>query len=93
MSSCSSCCSWCSTYSSSFNDYEDRATYAYKQLTYDDIRDLLQYKMLTCRFCQQMIIHPQVSLTACTQCNTVLGHANCVSMYRLNHDDCPVCKK
>ena len=72
---------------------EPSPRYLYKQLNMNETAALVSQKILTCRLCQQYIINPYEPMTECTQCHTVLGHARCVSFYRMNHAYCPVCKK
>lgn len=72
---------------------EIRSVYAYKQLTWDESRIVLRNKSISCVICHQFISNPYETMTECTACRTILGHSRCMSMYRMNHDICPLCKK
>lgn len=72
---------------------EYRHMYAYKQVTWDEARIVLRKKPVQCILCQHLIIQPYESMTECTYCHTILGHSRCMSMYRMNNDHCPQCKK
>jgi len=66
--------------------------YLYRQLNMHETSALVMQRAILCHFCHQYIINPYEPMTECTHCKTVLGHARCVSFYRMNHACCPHCK-
>ena len=66
--------------------------YHYYQLDFQD-RSYLTTTNITCRFCKKRIEHCYMPLTACSLCHSVLGHSCCVSVWRMQNEGCPVCKK
>lgn len=72
---------------------EERIRYPFHNLTYQELNQELQYGTKVCKICSGIIPHAYVSVTKCNRCDVMIGHARCVSKWRLSYNRCPICKQ
>ena len=72
---------------------EERVRYAFHNLTFHELSRELQYGTKVCFICSGIIPHAYVSVTKCNKCERMIGHARCVSKWRLTYHRCPICKQ
>ena len=72
---------------------EVRIRYSFHNLSYQELNKELQYGIKVCSICSGIIPHAYVSVTKCNRCDKMIGHARCVSKWRLTYHHCPICRK
>ena len=70
---------------------EKRMHYPYQSIPIRELWTELNSGNQTCFLCKQSIPHAYVSIEKCTKCNHLVGHSRCVSLWRMNHFNCPLC--
>jgi hypothetical protein len=71
---------------------EERVYYRYQSISFQELQDELSSGNEICFLCKERI-HVYMSTTKCNRCGKMIGHSRCVSLWRMDHLYCPLCKK